>query len=587
MTAHRLLLTCRIVAVISQVKLYWYYLSNNDNNRICYFADGVVQETGLPERFTFPFYYKPHPLAIVAAGELQHYLETHTELDHNFGLEGDATEGAMGKMFGVLVVRDAQGRVGHLWAVSGKLANSNDHAKLVPPVFDMLREDGFFLAEQDVISAVNTELETLLNDADYNGLRLDLERYTEQCAAEIAALKQELKVNKGVRAEKRAENEKDRDTEHYAVAEAALSKESHYDRHRLRELKAVWKGRIDEAQQRLAPLEERVAALRNEQRERSGALQERLFEQYTFLNQAGDRKSLQAIFSTTAFGRPPSGAGECATPKLLQYAFMHGYQPLAMAEFWWGAATSEEVRQHKQFYPACAGKCKPILAHMLEGIAMDENPFLRPTPESCGLEIIYEDESLLVVNKSAGLRSIPGVHIEDSVHSRLRIILGNTEPFMVHRLDMGTSGLLLVAKSAEVHKHLQWQFLNRKVNKRYTALLSKAISGREGEIDLPLCPDLFDRPRQMVCFTTGKKSITKWKVVAMTDGRTRVYFWPLTGRTHQIRMHAAHEQGLNAPIVGDDLYGNADKRLYLHAAGIEFTHPVTNKVMSFEVAEDF
>jgi len=352
-------------------------------------------------------------------------------------------------------------------------------------------------------------------------------------------------------------------------------------------LTAEWKQRLEEIQTQWAAIEARIEALKNERKERSAALQGQLFDQYSFLNRAGKSKSLYDIFAPTAFGRPPAGAGECATPKLLQFAFTNGYTPLAMAEFWWGASPKSDIREHKQFYPACAGKCKPILAHMLEGMLMDENPFLQPSKDSAELEIVYEDEYLLVVNKPAGLRSVPGVDIHDSVYSRLKATLVNTEPLLVHRLDMGTSGLLVVAKTHGAHKHIQKQFLDRTISKRYTALLSKPIDQTEGEIALPLCADPFNRPRQLVCFETGKNSITRFKVIERTDATTKVHFWPLTGRTHQLRMHAAHELGLNAPIVGDDLYGTASSRLFLQAAYLAFVHPVTKEKMSFEVGEDF
>ena len=284
-------------------------------------------------------------------------------------------------------------------------------------------------------------------------------------------------------------------------------------------------------------------------------MQLQLFEQYVFLNKDGKSKSLQEIFSHTAFGKPPGGAGECATPKLLQFAFANGYKPIAMAEFWWGAAPKSEIRKHKQFYPACTGKCKPILAHMLEGIPVDENPFLRIPDDKRGLEIVYEDESLVVVNKPAGLLSVPGKEISESVYTRLKDVLGDTEPLIIHRLDMDTSGLLVVAKTQEAHKHIQKQFMQGRVRKRYRALLSKEIDQLEGEISLPLTADIYNRPRQLVCFATGKKSVTRYKVIKTYNAMTKVDFWPLTGRTHQLRMHSAHELGLNAPIVGDDLYG--------------------------------
>ena len=559
----------------------------SDQTRISYFRDSVINETGLPERFTFPFYYEPHPLTKIAAAELQHYLETLTGLDHNFGLVSGTEKGAIGKMFGVLVVADTKGKIGYLSAFSGKLADSNDHPKFVPPVFDMLTENSFFLKEQEVIDGVNKQIEDILSDKRYNDLKRVFEELSAQSVQEIADLKKQLKRNKEARRELREENKNRLNEQEYALFEAELVKQSNHDQWELRVLTDDWKQCLEETRAKVAAYSDRIEALKDERKSRSGVLQGQLFEQYAFLNKAGKSKSLHDIFEPTAFGRPPAGAGECATPKLLQFAFANGYKPLAMAEFWWGATPRSEIRKHKQFYPACAGKCKPILAHMLEGVPMDENPFLQPAEESVELAIVYEDEDLLVVNKPAGLRSVPGVDIGDSVYSRLRTVLVNTEPYMVHRLDMGTSGLLVVAKSQEIHKDIQKQFLDRIVSKRYTALLSKVIEQSEGEIRLPLTADPFNRPMQLVCFETGKKSITRWKVIERMEATTKVHFWSLTGRTHQLRMHAAHELGLNAPIVGDDLYGTADKRLYLHAALLAFVHPKTKRKMSFEVVEDF
>ena len=562
-------------------------LGSIDQTRISYFPDSVIKDVAPPKRFTFPFYYEPHPLSHIAAAELQHYLETQTDLDHNFGLGNDKERLVIGKMFGVLVVRDREGKLGYLSAVSGKLAGSNEHPKFVPPVFDMLTENSFFLKEQEVIDAINRQIEEILAEENYNCLKKDLVALSALSLQEISAQKKQLKSNKETRRVLREDKKISLDEHNYNLFEAELIRQSHHDQWELKMLTDDWKECIDEMRTKVASFEGRIEALKNERKERSAALQQQLFEKYSFLNKAGESKSLQDIFSATAFGRPTAGAGECATPKLLQFAFANGYEPLAMAEFWWGATPKSEIRKHKQFYPACAGKCKPILAHMLEGLPVDENPFLQPSKENADLKIVYEDEYLLVVNKPAGLRSVPGVDIFDSVYSRLSSSLVGVEPLMVHRLDMGTSGLLVIAKTPAVHKNIQKQFLDRIVSKRYTALLSKVINEEEGEIRLPLVPDPFNRPMQLVCFETGKKSITRWKVIERTETTTKVHFWPLTGRTHQLRMHSAHELGLNAPIVGDDLYGTADKRLYLHAAYLSFVHPKTKKKMSFEVVEDF
>lgn len=562
-------------------------MNKGSNDKINYFTEGELSGISLPERFTFPFYYEPHPLTRIAAAHLQQYLEAQTELDHNFGLHADAEGMVIGKMFGVLVVQNAEGRVGYLYACSGKLADSNDHPMFVPPVFDMLTEDSFFLKEQEVIDGINRQIELLLADERYNALMTEFEQQSTLSGEELSACKQQLKNNKEQRRQLREQQRPMLNEQEYSLFDAEMIKQSLYDKHQLKVLTETWKGKLDNIGAELQQIEGRIQELKSERKERSAALQKQLFEQYVFLDREGREKSLQDIFSQTVFGKPPAGAGECATPKLLQYAFANLYKPLAMAEFWWGASPKSEVRKHKQFYPACTGKCKPILEHMLEGMAIEDNPFLQPAEEGIGIDVIYEDEYLAVINKPSGLRSVPGVDIYDSVYSRLKAKWHDAEPLIVHRLDMGTSGLLVVAKTPQVHKHLQKQFLDRTVSKRYTALLSKVIDGVEGEISLPLRGDLYNRPRQLVCFEAGKKSITRWQVVDIQEGTTRIHFWPLTGRTHQLRVHAAHELGLNAPIVGDDIYGIPADRLYLHAAVLSFVHPKTKERMSFEVGEGF
>jgi tRNA pseudouridine32 synthase/23S rRNA pseudouridine746 synthase len=562
-------------------------LRENSQGKISYFLDKTIKDIALPERFTFPFYYEPHPLTKIAAAELQHYLETQTHLDHNFGLNADAEGLAIGKMFGVLVVQDTEGELGYLSAFSGKLGGSNDHSRFVPPVFDMLVENSFFLKGIEIINAINARIEEIESNQNYQQLKLDLEKLSAQSLQEIAAFKGQLKNNKEERKQIREQQKNSLSEQAYNVLEADLIKQSLHDKHQLNVLINKWTQILSAAQTALVQFEGDIDALKNERKDKSAALQQQLFAQYVFLNKDGKSKSLQEIFSSTAFGKPPGGAGECATPKLLQFAFANGYKPLAMAEFWWGAAPKSEIRKHKQYYPACTGKCKPILAHMLEGMLVEESPFLRIPDDNRELEIVYEDESLVVVNKPAGLLSVPGKEIRESVYTRLKDLLGATEPLIVHRLDMDTSGLLVVAKTQQAHKHIQRQFIQGTVRKRYRALLSKEIEESEGEINLPLTADVYNRPRQLVCFETGKKSITKWKVVKKYRSMTKVDFWPLTGRTHQLRMHSAHELGLNAPIVGDDLYGMVSERMYLHAAHLEFTHPKTKEKVSFEAKEGF
>ncbi|SEW46874.1 tRNA pseudouridine32 synthase / 23S rRNA pseudouridine746 synthase [Chitinophaga sp. YR573] len=562
-------------------------MGDNSGSKVSYFLEESIKQITLPERFTFPFYYEPHPLTRIAAAELQHYLETQTDLEHNFGLDANQDGTAIGKMFGVLVVRCTEGKLGYLSAFSGKLAGSNDHPEFVPPVFDMLAENSFFLKEVEIINSINIQVNELASDESYQRLSQDIEKLFDESRQEIIAFRKQLKDNKDSRKKLRERLKSSLDQQEYIIAEAQLVKQSLYDKHQLKTLTDKWERLLEEMRARLAQFEANIEALKNDRKERSAALQQQLFDQYVFLNKDGKSKSLHEIFSVTPFGKPPSAAGECAIPKLLQFAFVNGYEPIAMGEFWWGAAPKSEIRKHKHFYPACTGKCKPILEHMLEGMPVDENPLLNAPKKDSRLEIIYEDESLVVVNKPSGLRSVPGVNVRDSVYASLKDILGDTEPLIVHRLDMDTSGLMVVAKTKEAHKHIQRQFLKRTVSKRYTALLSKVIDQSEGEIDLPLSADLFNRPRQLVCFTSGKKSVTKWKVVKRYESMTRVDFWPLTGRTHQLRMHSAHELGLNAPIVGDDLYGTASERMYLHAAHIEFIHPEKKEKVRFEAEVGF
>ncbi|WP_233525722.1 RluA family pseudouridine synthase [Chitinophaga silvisoli] len=556
-------------------------------DKIAYFSQESIKDIPLPERFTFPFFYEPHPLSRLAAANLQHYLETHTGLDHNFGLENDTDGSPIGKMFGVLVVQDPQGQLGYLSAFSGKLANSNDHPKFVPPVFDMLTENSFFLQGLEIITSINTRIDQLSTDNDYLRLQTALENARKNANSEISDLKAQLKLNKDKRKQVRAELKERLNEADYAIAEANVINQSLADKRQLKHLSDQWSQTISDLQNQVATFESEIESLKNERKERSADLQQQIFEQYSFLNKDKKSRSLRDIFKETPFGKPPAGSGECAMPKLLQYAFAHDYQPISMAEFWWGASPKSEIRKHQQFYPACTGKCKPILAHMLEGIPVDDNPLLDIKEDRSPLEIIFEDDSFVVVNKPAGLRSVPGVNIEDSVYSRLKRGLLATEPLIIHRLDMDTSGLLVVAKTPAAHKHIQRQFLQRTVRKRYTALLSKVIDQSGGMIDLPLGPDLFNRPRQLVCFETGKKSVTKWEVVTRYSDTTKVNFWPLTGRTHQLRMHSAHVSGLNAPIVGDDLYGTPSERMYLHAAEIEFVHPATREKVRFAIAEGF
>jgi tRNA pseudouridine32 synthase/23S rRNA pseudouridine746 synthase len=537
-----------------------------------------ISAISIPDKFTFPFYYEPHELSLIAAEKLQNYLKNQRDFEHNFGLEQDQDGLVIGKMFGVLVVQNTNNELGYLWAFSGKLADNNHHSFFVPTVFDMLQEEGFYKKEEAVLNKLNRKIELLEQDSAFLNCIKNLENTNSQAENEIQEQKEKIKSAKKIRDNKR----KDIDTSE--SLEFELNKESQQEKILLKKMTQFWNYKIEEAQSELNTFISEINLIKEERKQKSSALQQQLFEKYAFLNQFGISKSLKEIFD----GNPPAGAGECAAPKLLHYAFQHQLKPIAMAEFWWGQSPKSEVRKHQQFYPACTGKCEPILAHMLEGISMDENPFKINTAEGKELEIVYEDDYLLLVNKPSEFLSVPGKRVTDSVYSRVKIAYPNaTGPLVVHRLDMSTSGLLLIAKSSEIHKSLQSQFIKRKIQKRYVALLNGTISEDNGFIDLPLRVDLDNRPNQLVCYEYGKKAQTKWEVIERFEDKTLVYFYPITGRTHQLRVHAAHPKGLNTPIVGDDLYGTKANRLHLHAESITFQHPISRELMTISVDADF
>ena len=532
-----------------------------------------ISAISIPDKFTFPFYYEPHPLSIIAARELQNYLDKQTDFEHNFGLNESHEGFVIGKMFGVLVVQNQNNELGYLWAFSGKLAESNQHPLFVPTVFDMLEENSYFKKEETILNQYNKKINKLENDKNYLAAVKHLEQTKLQAEEEIQTQKETIKLGKKSRAEKR----KMLPTE----ALEQLNKESQYEGILLKKMSQYWNHHTLEASESVDIFTAQINQLKEERKQKSSALQQQLFTEYAFLNQYQEVKSLAAIFE----GNPPAGAGECAAPKLLHYAFKHQLKPIAMAEFWWGKSPKGEMRKHKQFYPACTGKCEPILKHMLEGIPMEENPFAINQAEGKELEIVFEDEYLLLVNKPPEFLSVPGKQITDSVQTRIKAIHPNA--MIVHRLDMSTSGLLLIGKSPEVYKKLQAQFIKRNVKKRYVALLDGVLSEDSGSIDLPLRGDLHNRPHQIVCFEHGKPAQTHWEVIERKDNKTLVYLFPITGRTHQLRVHAAHPLGLNTPIIGDDLYGTKGNRLHLHAESITFQHPITNETLTIKIDIDF
>ncbi len=544
-----------------------------------------VSGIALPEKFTFPFYYEPHPLSEIAACELQEYLEHQTDFEHNFGIHPDQKGLVIGKMFGVLVCENQAGELGFLWAFSGKLADSNHHCRFVPPVFDMLIHNSFFKQEEKVLNALNRKIEELETSDVYKkalqtfqDIRLDAEK-------DIQKQKKRIKELKIARDAKRNEAEATLPFDDYKTLQKNLSEESKQESILLKKMTKYWNHQKAAASKVIQNLQAEINTLKEERKQKSAVLQQQLFDNYSFLNQKGKLKSIGEIFDNN----PPAGAGECAAPKLLHFAFKNGLKPIAMAEFWWGQSPKSEVRKHKHFYPACKSKCEPLLmAHMLDGLELEANPFQENPAQGKEIEIVYEDEVLLVVNKPTEFLSVPGKIINDSVYSRVKELYPEaTGPLIVHRLDMSTSGLIVLAKNEETYVLLQRQFIQRTVKKRYVALLNGIIKQKEGVIDLPLRVDLDDRPRQLVCYEHGKPAQTRWEVIAIRNRQTRVYFYPITGRTHQLRVHAAHTSGLQTPILGDDLYGKKAKRLHLHAERLTFVHPVSKEEMTFTSATPF
>ena len=539
-----------------------------------------VADIPLPERFTFPFCYTPHPLCVAAAKEVQAYL----------GLqEAWKEELAQGKMFGVLVVRTQEGETGYLAAFSGILAGSNVHPFFVPPVYDLLQPQGFFKIEEEQISQINTRISLLEEDEEYKRQMQQLAALRQTAQETLEEAKRQMKRAKEKREERRREAALPNGAPMTPEEESALIRESQFQKAEYKRMERAWKERITPLQQTVSDYEADIQALKSERKQRSAALQQKLFEQFKMLNYRGEVKTLCDIFGQTVHKTPPAGAGECAAPKLLQQAYLHGWKPVAMAEFWWGESPKTEIRHHGHYYPACKGKCEPILGHMLQGLEVDENPILKELQSGKKtLDIIYEDEWLAVVNKPAGMLSVPGKEDVVSVYSMMRERYPDADgPLIVHRLDMATSGLLVVAKTKQVHQNLQAQFKNRSVGKRYIALLQGSVSQDAGMVELPLCPNPLNRPRQMVHTGYGKPAVTDFEVLERKDNRTRIAFYPRTGRTHQLRVHAAHPLGLHYPIIGDELYGRKAERLYLHAEMLEFTHPVTGKRISITQKADF
>ena len=531
-------------------------ITMSDDKRFHKFTVEELNRVELPQQFTFPFHYVPHELSVLASKHLRRYLASRQDW---------ADELQQGKMMGVLVA-EKEGEIGFLAAFSGNLAHSNDHEYFVPAVYDLLSQDGFFPPEEAEISEINRKIKVEENGAVRQSLINQLLDANTQSKTEIEAYRKLMQQSKINRDNLRREG----------IDEASLIAESQFQKAELKRIRSRWQQVIDNLKSQLAESDRKIAEWKTERKQRSQVLQKRIFENFVMLNARGESRDLCVIFESTPQGLPPAGAGECAAPKLLQYAYTQGYTPIAMAEFWVGRSPKEEIRHDGHFYPACKAKCEPILGWMLQGLDVEPNP-LEQSSQPLDIEVLYDDAWIVAVNKPEGMISVPGKISATSLQERVQQLYPQCDMQVVHRLDMATSGVLLFAKNQDAHKALQAMFESRRITKQYVAILDGIVEHDCGIIDLPLILNPNDRPRQIVSYAYGKQAITRYEVISRGEGKTRIHFYPETGRTHQLRVHASHPDGLNAPIVGDTLYGTHDSRLYLHAQSVEFIHPVTQQ----------
>lgn len=525
-----------------------------------------------PDGFDSPFCNSPAPVAQAAALALQQQLESLDMGQHDFFTPGG------GQIFGVLVVRDAAGTLGCLHGFSGQLAGQWQWPGFVSPAFDQYERLAFLPEAQQTLSELSVQLQVLQNDPIYSEARQQLQAGASSMQEHTQTLQAQLVERKAARrlARESANEETLATLRREGEADARLRAD---DKRHVREQLKVLNGAVAVFSEQIEELNARHVALATE-------TYQRLQASYHLPNAEGQLADLSVLFA----GREPlDGIGDCAGPKLLSSAYRNNLQPIALAEFWWGADPLDGVRHHRHFYPSCRGRCGPLLVFMLQGLPPARQPdHLQPYTDKRAPEVVFEDRHLILVHKPADLLSVPGLAMIDSVQSRMQGLHSDLpELQLVHRLDQSTSGLLLLAKTRRDHKALQRQFTGRTINKEYIALLDADIEGEQGEIDLPLRVDLEDRPRQLVCYQHGKPALTRWRVISREAGRTRVALSPVTGRTHQLRVHMAHVKGLAAPIVGDELYGKPGERLHLHAQSLDFIHPGSGERVSFKVPAPF
>jgi tRNA pseudouridine32 synthase / 23S rRNA pseudouridine746 synthase len=533
-----------------------------------------------PRLFPSPFdALGPHPLARRAAEVMQAQLRAGALAPGLCAARLDAPEG--GKMFGVLVVEGRDGRVGFLRAFSGMLAGRWHVEGFVPPLFDREARAQVEPGAERSVKALLARAERLRASPQLQAARAEDAAQQQRHAAELAALRARHDSRKQQRHARRLELAASEALagEPLRAALHALDQESRGDKAERRRLEAAHEAARREVARRRARLERRLAALERLRRIVSRGFMTRIHETYAVPSARGERRALRGLYAPV---EPPSGAADCAAPKLLAFAYAQGLRPLALAEFWWGAPPAAGGRVSGAFYGACRDKCTPLLPFMLSGLEVaPPRLFTPPALASAELEVVFEDAWLVVVNKPQGLLSVPAkdLALTDSVLARLRA--RHPRALLAHRLDLDTSGLLVAALDVRTHASLQRQFTGREVQKRYAAWVEGRVHGERGTVELALRVDLEDRPRQIHDPVHGRPAVTDWEVLAREEGRTRVALFPRTGRTHQLRVHCAHPLGLGAPIVGDRLYGHEAQRLYLHAEWLGFRHPESGEPVTF------
>ena len=521
-----------------------------------------------PDRFTDPFRYRPHPLVTLAAESLMERIKNTPELSEMF---------AEGKMLGVLAVSygpDFQ-QTGYLAGFSRLAGGRSVVNGFVPPIYDLTAPDGYYKNRESEISAVNNEISELSSSSELEDLRAKMETAQHDMSEELSTQKKRMEELKA----KRDLIRKETIDEELAKE---LTRQSQFEKAQLRRLKVHWEEIVESIRSQIRKTEDRIIELKRLRKKMSDDLQDWIFRQYRVHDFNGNELSISDIFKANGLV-PPGGTGECVAPKLLEYAYRNGMKPLAMGEFWYGASPDTAVRTEGHFYPSCTSKCGPLLGYMTQGLDMEKETAIHGSPE-----ILYEDDDIVVAHKPSGMPSVPGLNGSCSLQEWLAEKTGCQKIESVHRLDMDTYGVMLFAKNSMAGSYIRMQFEEHSVRKTYRAILSPMGTGcinkgETGFISLPLSPDYDERPRQKADLHQGKEALTEYHVDdILADGRIMITYHPLTGRTHQLRVHSAHHLGMGHAIMGDLLYGGGEaQHMCLHAVEIELTLPFSGQRVIF------